>query len=88
MESLVSVVQFVLQSVDQVHSEESKTGILSGTCTTEYAFLPKDHFIANSSAVLEEAMHSLRPSLDKLHRAWLGGNDIPFLECVRNILLL
>ncbi|KAJ7860375.1 GMC oxidoreductase [Mycena olivaceomarginata] len=60
--------------------EESKTGILSGTCATEYAFLPKDHFIADSSAVLEQTAHSLRPSLDKLHRAWLGGNDIPFLE--------
>ncbi|KAJ7302951.1 alcohol oxidase [Mycena albidolilacea] len=60
--------------------EESKTGILSAACSALYAFLPKDHFIADTSAVLSQATRSLRPSLDKLNKAWLDGNDIPFLE--------
>jgi hypothetical protein len=74
-----------LQSVDQAYSEESKTGILSAACSALYAFLPKDHFIADTSAVLSQTTRSLRPSLDKINKAWLDGNDIPFLECVRNM---
>lgn len=62
--------------------EESKTGMLSGTCCTLYAFLPKDSFMADSSSLLEEVTQSLCHSgpLETIQKAWLSAGDIPFLE--------
>ncbi|KAF8140819.1 alcohol oxidase [Mycena galopus ATCC 62051] len=62
--------------------EESRTGMLSGTCSTLFAFLPRDSFMADSSSHLHEAIQSLRHGgpIENTQKTWLGANDIPLLE--------
>ncbi|KAJ7627823.1 alcohol oxidase [Mycena polygramma] len=60
--------------------EESKSGMLSGTCSSLYAFLPKSHFMDDNYEVAEETRTSLHPSLERIQKAWLGADEIPFLE--------
>ncbi|KAJ6455580.1 alcohol oxidase [Mycena vitilis] len=59
--------------------EDSKSGMLSGTCSSLYAFLPKSHFMDNYE-VAEETPTSLHPPLERIQKAWLSADEIPFLE--------
>ncbi|KAK7050312.1 GMC oxidoreductase [Favolaschia claudopus] len=57
--------------------EESKKGMLSGTCSTLYAFLPKNNFM---DSVPKTGHSSMNPSLHAVQKEWLAADDIPFLE--------
>ncbi|KAK6971337.1 GMC oxidoreductase, partial [Favolaschia claudopus] len=59
--------------------EESKKGMLSGTCSTLYAFLPKNNFM---DSVPKTGHSSMNPSLHAVQKEWLAADDIPFLEYV------
>ncbi|KAJ7649046.1 alcohol oxidase, partial [Mycena polygramma] len=65
--------------------EDSKSGMLGGTCSSLYAFLPKSQFMDINYEVAEETRTSLHPRLERIQKAWLGADEIPFLECVISI---
>ncbi|KAJ6537710.1 hypothetical protein B0H19DRAFT_1382431 [Mycena capillaripes] len=60
--------------------EELKSGMFSGTCSTLYSFLPKNYFMDDNYVVPEQIHTSLHYPLQKIQKAWLGADDIPFLE--------
>ncbi|KAF7341597.1 GMC oxidoreductase [Mycena sanguinolenta] len=62
--------------------EKSKTGMLSGTCSTLYSFLTMNQFMGENYAITEQMHTSLHPSVEVIQKQWLGANEIPFLEVV------
>ncbi|KAJ7173929.1 alcohol oxidase [Mycena crocata] len=60
--------------------EESKTGMLSGTCSTLYAFLAKKYYMEEGYKIPEQMSTSLHPTLANLQKGWLNADEAPFLE--------
>ncbi|KAJ7482022.1 alcohol oxidase [Mycena latifolia] len=59
--------------------EESKTGILAGTTSSSYAFLPKKHFAKDWDPNHVAEPLSASPQW-KMQMDWLNGETVPFLE--------